>query len=81
MIHISEETDAAVKLALQRHWLASLAARRAGHEDAPPKPWPSPVSYHACCKSSTTYAAPAEIPRRCGGGRSCWRQGWLSWGW
>jgi hypothetical protein len=35
MIHISEATDAAVKLALQRHWLANLAARKVGHEDTP----------------------------------------------
>ena len=35
MIHIAEATDAAVKLALQRHWLANLAARKVGHEDAP----------------------------------------------
>jgi hypothetical protein len=35
MIHIAEATDAAVKLALQRQWLAALAARRPPHEDAP----------------------------------------------
>jgi hypothetical protein len=35
MILIAEATDAAVQLALQRHWLANLAARKVGHEDAP----------------------------------------------
>jgi hypothetical protein len=35
MLTIAEATDAAVALALQRHWLARLAQHRPPHEDAP----------------------------------------------
>lgn len=35
MIPIAEATDAAIRHALTRHWLAAVAARRPPHDSAP----------------------------------------------